>query len=75
MQWSTEVSDSSSLSPVVGANTAPYIVGTVSISRYPNDLNVGTTMVGSYTYSDDEDDPEGTSIYRWLRSDNPFGPI
>ncbi|MEE4115200.1 MAG: T9SS type A sorting domain-containing protein [Marinilabiliaceae bacterium] len=70
----TEVSDSSSLSPVVGANTLPYVIpGTISISQYPANLNVGTTLVGDYTYDDNEDDPEGASQYRWLRSDLPMG--
>ena len=49
-----QISDSSSLSPVVGANTAPYATGTANISQFPNDLNVGTTLLGDYTYSDDE---------------------
>jgi hypothetical protein len=33
----------------------------------------GSTLTGSYTYSDAEGDPEGTSTYRWYRADNVSG--
>ena len=31
---------------------------------------VGNTLIGSYDYTDTENDPEGNSIYEWFRSSN-----
>jgi hypothetical protein len=44
-------------------NTAPTATN-VSIAGTPQ---VGQTLTGNYTYNDAEDDPEGTSTFRWLR--------
>lgn len=54
--------------PVV-ANLAPTTTG-VNIS---GTLNTGQILTGNYTYSDTEGNPEGTSIYRWTRSDDSSG--
>lgn len=56
----TEVT-SAAFGPV---NTKPSASG-VSISGSP--LQVGTTLTGSYSYSDPDGDLEGTSTYRWFR--------
>jgi uncharacterized protein (TIGR02145 family) len=36
-------------------------------------LWMGETLTGTYTYSDNELDPEGASIYRWYRADDAAG--
>jgi hypothetical protein len=46
-----------------GPNTAPT-ASDVSISGTPE---VGQVLTGNYTYSDQQGDPQGASIYRWLR--------
>jgi hypothetical protein len=55
-------------SPVISAavgtvNTPPY-VASVSIS---GSLTIGTTLTGVYVYHDGDNDPQGTSIFRWFR--------
>jgi len=34
---------------------------------------VGKTLAGSYTYTDDDHDPEGSSIFQWYRSNSSDG--
>ncbi len=51
------------------ANQAPTTSG-VTIS---GTANTGQTLTGNYTYSDIEGNPEGTSIFRWTRSDDSAG--
>jgi len=36
-------------------------------------LEVGEELTGSYTYSDNESDPEGTSTYQWYSADDGSG--
>ncbi len=49
----------------VGSPAAPT-ASAVSIS---GTAQVGATLTGSYTYADANNDPEGTSTFRWLRDD------
>ncbi|WP_394666671.1 hypothetical protein [uncultured Chryseobacterium sp.] len=51
------------------ANQAPT-VSNVSISGA---TNTGQTLTGNYTYTDIEGNTEGTSIFRWTRSDDASG--
>ncbi len=44
--------------------TAPAITGT---------LQVGETLIGSYTYSDVNGDAEGASTFKWYRADDSSG--
>ena len=53
----------------VAANQAP-VASAVSIIGAPN---VGNTLTGSYTYTDAENDPQGTSTFQWYRADNNSG--
>ena len=53
----------------VAANQAP-VASAVSITGAPN---VGNTLTGSYTYTDAESDPQGTSTFQWYRADNNSG--
>lgn len=53
----------------IAANQAPVASG-VNISGSPD---VGNTLTGSYTYSDAENDPQGTSTFQWYRADNNSG--
>ncbi|MTV51036.1 hypothetical protein GJ688_19245, partial [Heliobacillus mobilis] len=55
--------------PPIPINTAPTATG-VSIT---GTAQVGQTLTGNYTYSDAENDPEGSSVYRWYRSDDSNG--
>ena len=36
---------------------------------------VGQVLTGTYIYADAENDPEGTSQYRWLRNSNPIAGV
>ena len=55
--------------PVIPANSPPVATG-VSIT---GTLEVGQTLTGNYTYSDPDGDPEGVSLYRWLRNGVTIG--
>ncbi|MCK9335997.1 MAG: T9SS type A sorting domain-containing protein [Candidatus Cloacimonetes bacterium] len=55
----------------INTNSAPYATG-VTITN-PQSAKVGQTLIGSYTYNDDDDDEEGTSIFRWLKSSTMYG--
>ncbi|MBN8706159.1 MAG: lamin tail domain-containing protein [Bacteroidetes bacterium] len=50
-------------------NDAPV----ASSVNFTGTLSEGQTLTGSYTYSDTESNPEGTSTFRWLRSDDGSG--
>ncbi len=54
---------------VTAVNDAP-VAGTVT---FTGTMIPGSTLTGSYTYSDAEGDAEGTSTYRWYRADNASG--
>jgi len=51
------------------ANAAP----TATVQAITGILRVVATLTGHYTYSDVNEDLEGTSIYKWYRSDNAAG--
>ncbi len=53
----------------VTANQAP-VASSVSFSGI---LSVMRDLTGSYTYSDNESDLEGTSLYQWYRADDGSG--
>ncbi|MBO6587363.1 MAG: BspA family leucine-rich repeat surface protein [Gracilimonas sp.] len=52
-----------------GGNTPP-VASNVSFS---GTLEVGSTLTGSYDYSDADSDPESGSVYTWNRSDDGAG--
>ena len=54
--------------PVVTSDSAP-VASAVSITGV---AKVGQTLTGSYTYTDADSDPEGASIYGWLRNGSPI---
>ena len=53
---------------VVVANTAP-VASAVNIT---GTAAVGNLLTGNYTYSDVDNDAEGTSTFRWLRAGSPI---
>ena len=55
----------------VAANSKPE-ASAISIT---GDALVGKTLTGSYTYTDAENDPQGTSLYQWVRADNSDGTL
>jgi hypothetical protein len=57
---------SSALSGVI-LNDAPAVMNPGIAT--PGSLNVNDVLVGTYTYSDTEGDPEQNSVYQWLSSD------
>ncbi len=59
----TAVTSSATVS-VLAAPAAPT-ASAVSIS---GTAQVGQTLTGSYTYADVNSDPQGTSVFRWLRN-------
>ncbi len=50
---------------IIAANDPP-VASSVNIS--PADNRTGILNTGNYTYTDPEEDPEGTSTYKWYRS-------
>ena len=48
----------------VGICNATPVASSVNITGTPN---VGAILTGHYTYTDADNDPEGTSTFRWLR--------
>ncbi len=54
---------------ITAVNDAP-VAGTVT---FTGTMIPGSTLTGSYLYSDAEGDPEGTSTFRWYRADNASG--
>jgi len=50
-------------------NLAPV----ASIVSFSGTMEVGETLTGSYTYTDNESDPEGTSTFQWYRADDVSG--
>lgn len=61
----------SSLSPVITANTPPVASSvTITVISSPNP---GQTLVGNYSYSDAENDPQGTSTFQWVIADTEGG--
>ena len=55
------------------ANDAP-VASAVSITdNNGGSVLVGDTLTGTYTYSDTENDAEGTSTFRWLRNGTAIG--
>ena len=54
---------------VVPAEAAP----TATVQPITGTLQVGATLTGHYTYSDVNGDLEGTSTYKWYRSDDAAG--
>ena len=54
---------------IIAQNYAP-IASNLSISGA---FEIDETLTGSYTYSDNESDPEGTSTFKWYRADDASG--
>ncbi|MBN1128895.1 MAG: hypothetical protein JXA71_07915 [Chitinispirillaceae bacterium] len=50
-----------------GNGNKPPVASSVSIS---GTLRVGDTLKGSYSYSDDDGDPEGGSLFQWYRAES-----
>ncbi|HHY74365.1 MAG TPA: hypothetical protein GX497_14305 [Bacillus bacterium] len=50
-------------------NTAP----TATNVEVDGTLEVGSVLTGNYDYDDEDDDEEGTSTYKWYRSDDGSG--
>lgn len=53
----------------VSTNTPPVATNVTQSGR----AKVNYTLTGDYTYTDVDNDPEGTSVYKWYRSDNSEG--
>lgn len=53
----------------ITANQAP-VASAVAIS---GNLSYGNTLTASYTYSDNEGDPEGATTFEWFRADDASG--
>jgi large repetitive protein len=60
---------SAAVGPVAAALDDPPVASVVRITGTPQ---VGQVLMGSYTYNDTEGDPEGVSIFRWLRGGTPI---
>ncbi|MCX6630380.1 MAG: hypothetical protein NTW28_22400, partial [Candidatus Solibacter sp.] len=51
----------------VGSENAPPVASNLIIT---GTTAIGATVLGSYNYSDAENDAEGTSLFQWFRSDD-----
>ena len=60
--------ESDAVGPIQQPNSVP-VATDVAITGSPE---VGALLTGSYTYSDVDGDPEGTSTFRWLRDGAPI---
>ena len=63
--------------PIVSAAAGPVappinLPPTASNVLITGTAGVGQVLTGSYTYTDAENDPEGASIFRWLRDGTPI---
>ncbi len=65
----SNVTSAISVSATFINNLAPQATG-VQINGDPQN---GLTLTGVYTFSDNEIDPQGTSTFRWLQSNNSQG--
>jgi hypothetical protein len=54
------------------ANSAPTATAVNITDDNGNDPLVGDSLTGNYTYSDADNDTEGTSTFRWLRNNAPI---
>lgn len=61
--------DNFSITLNVASNNAPV----ASNVNFSGSLITGSTLTGSYNYTDAEGDAEGTSTFRWFRSANASG--
>ena len=57
----------------VGAIAIAQVAPTATLQAITGTLQVGETLTGHYTYSDVNGDVEGTSTFKWYRSDNLVG--
>ncbi|MDM8162174.1 hypothetical protein QUH73_20315 [Labilibaculum sp. K2S] len=55
--------------PVAPGNQAP-VAGSVAVT---GTAQVGQLLTVAFNYSDAENDPQGTSLYKWYRADNAAG--
>ena len=60
---------SATLTQRVGASNAAPVAANVMLTGRPD---VNQVLTGHYTYSDAEGDPEGISLFRWLRDGAPI---
>ena len=61
------------LSSWTGAIVPAEVAPTAIVQLITGTLQVGATLTGHYTYSDVNGDLEGTSTYKWYRSDDTAG--
>jgi len=54
-------------------NQAPNQAPVASNVSQSGTAEVGQALTGTYTYSDTENNPQGTSTYQWYRADNGSG--
>ncbi|MBP1926907.1 hypothetical protein J2Z76_002779, partial [Sedimentibacter acidaminivorans] len=58
---------------VFNAVTVAQAAPTATVQSITGTTQVGETLTGHYTYSDANSDAEGTSTYKWYRSDDASG--
>jgi FG-GAP repeat len=60
-------------SSIAVVNSAPSASSATITDGNGGDAVVGDTLTGSYTYTDIDDDTEGSSLFRWLRGGSAIG--
>ena len=53
--------------------TPPNVAPTATSVTITGTVEVGSTLTGNYTYTDDNSDAEGTSTYQWYQADTAGG--
>lgn len=67
----TTVSDTSTLSALIIANSLPVVEQDPGIVKLSGNMNVGSILLADYDYSDADGDAEGSSIFVWYKGDSP----
>ena len=55
------------------SNTTPNNIPFVTAASISGITETGQTLIGNYTYNDNENDSEGATTFRWTRSDDNVG--
>jgi len=61
------------IGPIVGSGSGGNTAPVASNVTFSGTLEVGSTLTGSYNYSDADSDLESGSLYTWYRSDDAAG--
>ncbi|MDH5231323.1 MAG: FG-GAP-like repeat-containing protein, partial [Gammaproteobacteria bacterium] len=64
----TLIACSNAISTSQGTNSSPYIKSASTSDSDGGDILVGNLLTAVYEYKDDDNDPEGDTIFQWFRN-------